>query len=468
MQINFSTNSPYKNDLQEVVRAFYPHIEADIQGQSVVLESTFSDNRLSLNFSGDAFSAYSLDFEIDAQTPIERKRLAKRHTKASLYRLFSRLTEVSLPYGSLTGVRPTKLFYELQKKGDAAALLMSEFDVSRDKAMLIKSVCDQQKGLLNTDEKSVDLYVNIPFCPTRCAYCSFVSVSMKQLSKYVNSYIKCLKQELSILLNAIKENSFKVRSVYVGGGTPTSFDAEQLTYLLSSIKALDVSEFTVEAGRPDTVTKEKLDALAGLGVTRISVNPQTFNDKTLRLIGRGHTADDTLFAYKLARNYDFDINMDLIAALPQESLNDFKFSLENALSLNPENITVHTLALKRGSKLTVENFDNTQKAPAAAQMVELARSELMSASYMPYYMYRQKYMSGNLENCGYCKQDKACVYNIDNMEECASVLAAGAGAISKKLYIDENRIERLANFKDVKGYIENFESIADKVKSFWL
>lgn len=464
ISFSFKILSPYENDLMETVRSFSAYIDINENSEKFIFEDNFLDGKYYVKISYNGITIEdSCDIFGDS---LQRKKTSKRFGKILLYRTLSKITNIYLPYGSLTGVRPTKLFYELTKNGDnAEAVLSNTFDVSQEKVSLIKEIVNNQKTLYNFDEKAVDVFVNIPFCPTRCAYCSFVAVSMKQLAKYVDEYVILLEKEISILKNAILENSFKVRSVYFGGGTPTSLPVHLLQKLVSKCD-FGQSEFTVEAGRPDTVNAEMLSMLADYGVNRISINPQTFWDKTLKKIGRDHTVEDTVNAYNLARKYPFSINMDLIAALPDETFEDFKYSIDKAISLSPENITVHTLALKRGSVLKVNEFDNSQ-GNLAEDMVNYSQRALGEAEYYPYYMYRQKYVTGNLENSGFTKKGFGCIYNVDIMEETSSILAAGAGAISKRVFSSKNRIERFANIKDVKGYIENFDDNLNKLSNFW-
>jgi oxygen-independent coproporphyrinogen-3 oxidase len=256
----------------------------------------------------------------------------------------------------------------------------------------------------------------------------------------------------------------KLRSVYIGGGTPVTLRRDLLERVLKAIGYSGV-EFTVEAGRPDCITEDSLKLLKDYGVTRICVNPQTFNDKTLALIGRRHTANDVVEKFALAKKYGFDVNMDLIAGLPDETFDDFAYSIDKAISLKPENITVHTLCLKKGADL--KNDNERLSGEGVTQMVEYSHKQLHSAEYLPYYLYRQKYMAGNLENTGYALKGKACTYNIDVMEEIADNIACGANAVSKVVFGGENRIERYANPKDVKTYIDKIETIkAEKNKLF--
>ncbi|MDE7336758.1 MAG: coproporphyrinogen dehydrogenase HemZ, partial [Clostridia bacterium] len=397
---------------------------------------------------------------------IKYKAQVKRHSKASLYKLLSKIANADLPYGSLTGIRPTKLFHEVAAKGiDAEKYFLEVLDVSKQKTSLIKSIVANQKDYYSVSDNEVDIFVNIPICVSRCVYCSFISAQLDKIKKYVSPYCDLLVKEIECSVEIVKENNLKVRSVYIGGGTPTSLDDANFERVIRASAAFGCKEFTVEAGRPDTITRAKIDIMSKYGVSRISVNPQTFNQKTLDVIGRSHSVEEIYSVYEIARKYDFDINMDLIAMLPDESVEDFKYSVDCAIALQPDNITVHTLAIKKGASLKIDGYENGEWEKAVA-MVDYAYENLIKAGYSPYYMYKQKYMSGNLENVGYCKKDKACVYNIDIMEEISSIIANGAGGISKRIF-KKNRLERLANPKGIDVYLQRREELIKGKKKFF-
>ncbi len=383
----------------------------------------------------------------------------KRYSKLLLYKTLSSITHKKLPWGSLTGIRPTKLLYELAHEENSLDIatnrLIKEFYVSKEKAKVAKEIIQNQN--ISKDDKIIDFYINIPFCPTRCKYCSFVSGGLKECGHLIPAYLDTLKYEVKKSLDFIKENSYKIKTIYIGGGTPTSLTAEQLDQLLSIID-IEVSEFTVESGRPDTITKEKLDVLQKHKVTRICINPQTFSDDTLQKIGRGHTTQQTYDAYALARRYPFMINMDLIAGLENEDFNTFKASLNQAITLNPDNITVHTLSVKKASRL-IETKHELQNAILVEKMTRYSYKQLNKHNYRPYYLYKQKNMIGNLENIGYFKGDSICEFNIDSMEECASIFACGANAISKRYWKDTDRIERWANVKNINEYVNRIDEM---------
>ena len=387
---------------------------------------------------------------------------------------------MQLPWGALTGIRPTRLLYEALDAGlsmDAArAHVMREFDVSADRAELLCEIAEMQRGVRTPEEGSFDLYIGIPFCKTRCSYCSFSSGEIGRNRKLVAPYTEALLREIELSAQLMREAGLHVRAAYMGGGTPTAIPCDDLERILAAAREAfpGAVEWTVEAGRPDTIDREKLMMLRRMEIGRISVNPQTFCDETLARIGRSHSGEDTVRAYELARELGFDdINMDLIAALPGETPEIFEATLEKVISLAPESVTVHSLAIKRSSKLHeqlhVSGAGHTQvSAEGAAEMIAHARSRLTQAGWRPYYLYRQKYMAGNLENVGYARPGKACLYNIGNMEETASVLALGAGAISKWLFARDLRIERAANVKNIEEYTRRVEEMVQRKRDLIL
>jgi len=466
--INFRiSNEEYLNDLLELTRLFESVYINDI---SLDVKYNIDNNEMVISLASNAFGNFSKIYRFDLQydSELERKRIEKRFLKISIYRTLSFLTGVNLPYGCLTGIRPTKLYFEIENstKYDKSAhdVFLKDYSVSDRKLRLIEHVVETQKNLRNTNEKEYDLFVFIPFCPTRCAYCSFVSYPIDKQKKLVEPYVDCLIKEIRQTRDIIINKGITIRSVYIGGGTPTSIGSYYLEKIIKECH-FEEMEFTVEAGRPDTINDEIIDMMHKNGVTRISINPQTFNDKTLKLIGRNHTADDVIKAYKLCKK-KFDVNMDLIAMLPEESFEDFKYTLDLAIKLNPANITVHTLYLKKGSSLKQESYENTDYE-TATKMVDYAYDCLTESGYNPYYMYRQKYTCGNLENVGYAKKGKECIYNIDIMEEDTSILANGANAISKKYQRDINLITRCANYKEPLEYIKHFDEVLRKQSDFW-
>ncbi len=456
----------YENDASEIIRAFYE------SGSEKFLNTVITHN-----FDGKCNIVYIND-KIYAKNSLPEnykksedalyiKKIEKRYMKLALYLALSSFFGRELPWGALTGVRPTKLVREIEKEDkDPLDVLINLYKVSPARANLAVQITKNQKNLILENEKIFDLYVGIPFCVSRCNYCTFISEIIGKAKNLVEPYKNTLIKELDAVKKIVSKNGYKIRSVYVGGGTPTSFPAQYLKEILMAIP-FKGEEFTVEAGRPDTITEEKLDILKEAEVTRISVNPQTLNDNTLKLIGRSHTADDFFKAYEMAKKYNFIINTDLIAGLTGEDENDFLYSLKNIASLNPDNITLHTLAYKRGSVISLESTKKVLSGVKMADVLLKSGKFLNNQNYNPYYMYRQKYMMDNLENVGYAKKNRECLYNIDIMEETLGIMATGSGAISKRLYYFENRLERLANVKDVREYIKRADASFKKKEIFF-
>lgn len=454
----------YLNDVQDVPRAFVPFMEIDGDADNFLKWSCrYADGRFFCSIESDVFGNAEKSFAISDADVSVYKKYTKRFIKNFLYDFLAEKIGKKLPYGSLTGVRPTKLYYELSEKIDNPyEYLIDEFHVEPARAKIVRDCVKNQKGYKNSSDENVALFVNIPFCPTRCSYCSFISTEIGRVKKQIPLYTESLVEEIELSKELVKRAKKKVTSIYVGGGTPPALGAEYLDKVLSPLKEYNV-EFTVEAGRPDVITDEITDVLLRNNVTRVSVNPQTFKQSTLDLIGRKHTVEDIYTAYDRVRGR-FDVNMDLIAGLPEESFDDFAESIEKTLDLRPENITVHTLSLKRGSVLTlsgaVKEADGLIK-----DMGDFAIEKLYDAGYVPYYMYRQKNMADNLENVGYCLPKKQCVYNVDMMEESISVIGSGAGAMSKK--ISGNRIDRLSDPKGFREYVERTDTILRQKKEFF-
>lgn len=402
-------------------------------------------------------------------------------TAQLIFEAMSELTGYTPPWGVLTGVRPSKLMLRLiADMGEEAAMnyFLGSLLVSPEKAKLANTVAKAEEEIVNlSDKKSFSLYVSIPFCPTRCSYCSFVSHSIanSNAKKMLPEYLEKLGEEIALTGAVASELGLKLESVYFGGGTPGVLEAPQMDRLLSQIEnnfdLSTVREYTVEAGRPDTITPEKLRVLKLHNVGRISINPQTFNQRTLELIGRNHSVEQSLKAYMLAKTYGFkSINMDLIAGLPEETFEDFAASVDTAVALSPENITVHTLALKRSSELNASGA-GVANGNTAKRMLEYASQVLTGRGYAPYYMYRQSKCVGNLENVGWCLDGHECLYNVFMMEECHSVLAVGAGAVTKLREPNGTNIERIFNYKYPYEYISGFDKITERkngIKSFYL
>ena len=474
-------SAEFFSDICDVIRLFLGDVHIELTDGEATYEHTVSeaDGCITDSWSRGDLSA-GLTRPLPQGDAIEIRRARKRQVKIALYELMKKTTGMQPPWGSLTGIRPTRLLYEAMDAGmdmDAAkAHVMQEFNVSADRADLLCEIAQMQRGIRVPEKNVFDLYIGIPFCRTRCSYCSFSSGEIGRNQKLVAPYTEALLREIALSADLMRRAGLKVRAAYMGGGTPTAIPCGDLERILAAAREAfpEAVEWTVEAGRPDTIDRKKLEMLRRMEITRISVNPQTFNDATLALIGRAHTGEDTIRAYETARELGFDdINMDLIAALPGETPEIFAQTLEKVIGLDPESVTVHSLAIKRSSKLHemmhVSGAGHTQvSAAGAADMIAHARRRLHDCGWYPYYLYRQKYMAGNLENVGYAKKGKACLYNIGNMEETASVLALGAGAITKWLFDRQLRIERAANVKNIEEYISRVDEMVQRKASLIL
>lgn len=462
-QITLYTNFQYFTEVEDVAKLFFNVISTQDENADLSLVANTIGNLFvaKCTFGGKVVEK---SVELPVGDQLQAIRLSKRYAKIATYECLKAVTCKSMPWGSLTGIRPTKLACQLQAEGaNYKADFANLFDVSSEKLALVEQILEQQQPFRKTANEGVDLYVGIPFCVSRCTYCSFTGGEIAKLSKYVKPFVDTLCYEITQTLDFLKEKGIAVNNVYFGGGTPTSLEVEDLEKILSCIN-FTPKEYCIEAGRPDTITKEKLDLFAKFGVNRISVNPQTFNQVTLDSIGRKHSVEQIFEIYNLARNYNFLINMDLIAGLPGENYQMFCNSVDQAIALNPDNLTVHTLAIKNGSVLKHQSMDYSHEVK---DMVAYAHDKALKNGYLPYYMYRQKYMSENLENVGFCKKGTACVYNVNNMEEIASIVACGANAISKRVFDIENRIERAANPKDVITYVTRIDDFIAKKKQLF-
>ena len=398
------------------------------------------------------------DFEKEGQ---------RRHAIAAAFFLAARqLTGVNPPWGMLTGVRPDKpvtwALSEGKTPAQAQAMLEREYFVTPERAALAAETGAQALyAARDLDPRDMAVYVGIPFCPTRCAYCSFVSQSVEKSFSLVPPYVDALVEEIKAGGRMVREQGLRCRAFYMGGGTPTTLTAEQMDRVLTAFEeSFDLSccgEITVEAGRPDTITAEKLAVLKAHGVDRVSVNPQTMEDHVLRAIGRRHTAAELSAAMELVAKYDFPhVNMDLIAGLPEDTPEGFRRSLDACIAFGTDNVTVHTLALKKGSRILLEGL-RVPAPEAVAEMLDYAAPTLRSAGFAPYYLYRQKYMSGSFENIGWSRSGAQCLYNIYIMSELCSILSFGAGGSTKMVEPGTNHIERVFNLKYPREYTERPE-----------
>lgn len=394
---------------------------------------------------------------------LAQKRVLTEIVKLALFDAVAPSLAQPPAWGSLTGVRPAKLARGLMARGltrgETAARFRERYGVTPERtALTMRAAAFAQAALERLPEDEVSLYIGIPFCPSRCAYCSFVSHSIEKSAALIPPYVDALCAELADTGRLLAEGGVKVSSIYIGGGTPTTLSAEQLARLMGCVAdAFDLSrlqEYTVEAGRPDTITREKLAAIRAGGAGRVSINPQSMDDAVLQNIGRRHSAADVLAAYALARDAGFDvINMDTIAGLEGDTPAGFARTMDTLIGLGPENITVHTLAIKRGADLSDKGANAAQHDSVQA-MLAYAGEALGRAGYGPYYLYRQKFTAGGFENVGWCKPDTESLYNIAMMEEIQTILSAGAGGVSKKVDRETGKITRFINPKYPKEYIE--------------
>lgn len=457
-------------------RPEYPETETDGDCMTVSLEAAGDSTSAEcvLRRGGEVFTANESRENAAMPTPLLRDRQCQRLIKNVIYRA-ALASGVRRPaWGALTGVRPGKLLCAMLREGlsedEALERFMDEYNVTPERAALcLDTSRETMAAMAGLEERDICLYVGIPFCPTRCSYCSFVSQSVEKSMKLIEPFMDALLKEVRATAEQVKTLGLRVVSIYMGGGTPTTLSAEQLETLCTALEnEFDlgaVREYTVEAGRPDTITVEKLQTLRRHGVDRVSVNPQTMSDSVLRLIGRRHTAADIEDAFKKVREVGgFAVNMDLIAGLPGDSAEGFRETLDRVLALNAENVTVHTLSLKKGSRITLEGAE-LPGADVVAEMLDIAGEKLHAQGYSPYYLYRQKFMSGGFENVGWAKDGYINLYNICIMEELCSILAIGGGGSTKLIRRDDGRNIRLMAPKYPLEYINNIEkTCADKVK----
>ncbi len=444
----------FKKELEEVIYMFTTGSDIEVLHEQTAVNFNYKDV---VSINGNTFSVENFHNPID---DLDRKRYEKRFSKLALYTALSNHYKVKLPWGALTGIRPVKMARDIGVGFESQ--FEKVFGVSQKKIKLVKEIIKNQCKIYDRIGEHKSLFIGIPFCPSKCAYCSFASQIISK-SKCVDEYTQALVKEIL----SLKGKLDKVRSVYVGGGTPVCLPDKNLKEILIAVNSVINKgvEFTVEAGRPDVITESNLSLMKEQGVTRICVNPQTFSDKTLKLIGRNHTASDVIEKYALAKTFGFDINLDIIAGLEGETVEDFKNTVDRSILLNPENVTIHTLCLKRGAelKLKTERLDVLD----IDEMIDYSYQALTSAGYRPYYLYRQKYAAGNLENTGYSKPKKECVYNVDVMEENSDNPACGANAVSKRVFNAENRIERCGSPKDIVTYIEKVDKLINEKEQFF-
>jgi coproporphyrinogen dehydrogenase hemZ len=459
----------FEQDIRELLMAFYPEEKYIYTNEDVFLSLFLSKKSIEYHI-----KIKSEDNVLEFSSPLrETKFDTKNDLKRNIYINLLKLGNKELPWGTLTGIRPTKIVMEMLENDmsleDIKKHLKEVYLVSDKRIKLCTDTAKNEFNILKKiDYKNgYSLYIGIPFCPTRCLYCSFTSYSIAQWKKDTDTYVEALCKELLAVSKMYKGK--KLQTIYMGGGTPTSLEGYQLSKILNVVKKnFDLSnllELTVEAGRPDSITREKLEALKAAGVDRISINPQTMQQKTLDLIGRHHTIEDIFESYKLARDVGFEnINMDFIIGLNGETLEDVIDSFTKVKSFAPESITIHSLALKRAARLNTENKREIMDNDLILSMINTATDTCADLGLEPYYLYRQKNMAGNLENIGFSKPGKECLYNILIMEEKQTIIACGAGT-SSKIVFGDGRIERIENVKDPKLYIERLDEMIMRKES---
>jgi oxygen-independent coproporphyrinogen-3 oxidase len=480
--IKLLVNHSYAVEAGNIIRLFYGKIQIEIldkealeinqsffQVEDIVLYSMLENDERTVTAKADiASKEYNRGYSETFEGTSEKQK--KEAVKLTMYKLLSQLHNKSYPWGILTGIRPIKIVHEWMDQGYRPEEIITKMQerhlVSAEKAQLAVNIAARERGFIYPiDRNAVSIYIGIPFCPTRCHYCSFTSNSLKTCGNLVEDYLSALFDEMEQTQTVMNKYKLKVQTIYIGGGTPTALNEGQLESLLSKVYDLfgeGVLEFTCEAGRPDTITEDKLKAMKQWGVTRISINPQTMNDETLERIGRAHSTAETIKSYEMARKIGFDnINMDIILGLPGENLEHLENTLGEIKKLQPESLTVHTMAIKRASILN-ENSERLEQQGNISEMMKRTAEFAKQNGLHPYYLYRQKHMVENLENTGYCKKGYECIYNIQIIEEKQTNIAFGADAITKTVFIEENRIERQGNIKDLRLYIARIQEQINK------
>lgn len=479
----FVDNHKFHYEMENLTRVFFPNEKIE-----VVKSPCTDDGETPYILTKREINSESIELVCKLKTDEYEKHQSKclelscpddeqeRILAVMLYDILCEYTELTPPWGILTGVRPIKLFRRLREDNSeqfAKNYFKEKLLVSEEKVNLsIVTEKNERKILETSSPNSFSLYVSIPFCPSRCSYCSFVSQSVEKSFKLIEPYVEILCKEIEQTGKIAKDLSLKLESVYIGGGTPTTLNPEQLTAVMSAInKSFDMNlcrEFTVEAGRPDTVTEDKLMAIKNCGGDRISINPQTLNDSILEKIGRRHTSQDFLNAFDLAVKCGFDhINTDLIAGLPGESAESFCETLDKIVALDPKSITVHTLAMKRSSNLTSQGMEMLKNDIKSAEAMHSYCADILPQNqYEPYYLYRQSKMVGNLENVGWSKKGSEGLYNVFIMDETHTVLGCGAGATTKLKQPNGSYIERIFNYKYSYEYLKGFDEIIRRKERF--
>ena len=487
-------NKPeFEYDIHSLIKAFFPEQYVGVSAEKKEYDEKI-DIRMQVNYGEDTIQITWQEIvhanedaqanekpgqeevkEIPGETiqvDFSDRVRTKNQLKQMLYRMLCDYTKRTLPWGNLTGIRPTKIPMKLLEEGKSREeiyrYMKDTYLASDEKIELATDIAERENAILKKIDydNGYSLYIGIPFCPTTCLYCSFTSYPLVSWKNRVDAYLDALEKEIDY--TAAKFYHKHLNSIYIGGGTPTTLEPYQLDRLIRKIKcSFDLSdclEFTVEAGRPDSITREKLEVIHKHNISRISINPQTMKEETLRLIGRQHTVQQTIDSFKLAREAGFDnINMDLIVGLPEETIEDVRETMRQLEELDPDNITVHSLAIKRAARLRMqkEQYENLH-IENTAQTIDLTAECCHEMGLEPYYLYRQKNMAGNFENVGYSRPGKACIYNILIMEEKQTIMALGAGATTKVVFEDGKRIERVGNVKDITNYLDRVDEMVER------
>ena len=462
----FLNDHKYRHEIFQMYNMFYPF-------EDIV----FTDNAYDISITVDTHKVNIVQSNNENELADLLGDDTKNALKQIIYKYLSQLLGRGLPWGILVGIRPSKIAISLLEMGFSREEIINkyinEYYTTMEKAKLCIDIAELEAKVLKNTKEEVSVYIGMPFCPTRCSYCSFASNPIGANKGIVEPYLKALTSEIRAISEYITNKKLKIHTVYFGGGTPTSISNEQFENIMSEIYKnfvlnRRVKEFTVECGRPDSITVEKLKTMKNYEVGRISINPQTMNNETLKRIGRNHSVEEVIEKYNIAREMGFDnINMDIIVGLPGEGLEEIKKTCDEILKLQPDNLTVHGMSVKRASRLHEEriigNQSSEQLIVSDLEKVYEKTKLLSEALQMkPYYMYRQKNMIGNMENVGYTKNNKECIYNIEMIEEKQTIIALGADGVSKIVFLDENRIERVANVKDVREYIQRIDEMIEK------
>ena len=465
MDINIKLNDlKYRYDVYQMFNIYFPLDKINFSELEGDYHVEITDDKVSFSYNDISREDYKNDNEYYKET-----------IKKVIFKALRDITGDEYPWGTLVGIRPSKIALKHLREGkseeEVKEIFFEKHITSEEKAQLCIDVAEFEDKYVNKDPKNIAIYVGMAFCPTRCLYCSFAANPIGGNKKLVNPYLEALTYEIEEIKKYVDEKGLMIESVYFGGGTPTAVNDEEFENLMNKIynsfvENRELKEFTVECGRPDSITLNKLQIMKKYDVTRISINPQTMNDETLKLIGRGHTSQDVIDKFKMARELGFeDINMDMIIGLPGEGLQEAKITAREIKKLSPDSLTIHGLSLKRGS-IMYENFILKKGLGLKSQeeimkMYEESKNLAKELELTPYYMYRQKNMVGNMENLGYSKKGKECIYNIQMIEDKQTIIALGADAVTKVVFLENDRIERFGNVKDIKEYVNRIKEMVD-------